>query len=722
MNTRCGMFALLLLIASAPAAAADEPYVTIPSGMTQTLVLQNDGSYSTRLGIIARDGGPTASQLEFKKFEVQFKDGRADELFGRFDVIPELRTDGQSDALRITAKAGPAELLPGNYVVVVRVAPRTGDGKPETLAFTLSRPAASMSTGAAVHIERMERLRGEVQVVPGRIRLNEDSRAANLSGLAFSWDLDVKPDAPSASGKLVLPPSPFSLGAGQSQTYPVKLEGDFPPGKYTGKIAVRSPQLTSPVTVTFDLVSRRSPFWLIAIGFVGSVAGWVVRVYLKGKKEAADASIGASLAVQKLALAYNRIEEESVREKIAEQIAAVNEKHASGIATDITAAATAALTALQAIETDFKTDRTNFQPRIDELNKLRAHNWTLPPSLDEGLANIITAHEKVIATFRRNNLTEAGKQADDLIRGPLLSTAIACMSWRRQFADYLAALDAAHLPLGPDARKKLTAAVVGVQSQLPQDLHPTNVDVNKTVTELTATHGAFQGGKEFMTELGNGLAAFLALSQIKLAAVGPAHSSVWSAIEQKTSALQERLKLSLEGPFDASAAEVGGRLSALVSEWRTLFSSQITDKESRKTVEVLLDAGSWDEAISTAEDILDTHDQHEAVVDIEPVVQARPAESMHSHDFGQLPQPSFLKVGAGRIILTGGVAERTSLLKSNKGIEFLQTMTVGALFVGGLYLMNADTWIGTYKDMLAIGVLAFGVDLTTDGVLAVLRK
>jgi hypothetical protein len=36
--------------------------------------------------------------------------------------------------------------------------------------------------------------------------------------------------------------------------------------------------------------------------------------------------------------------------------------------------------------------------------------------------------------------------------------------------------------------------------------------------------------------------------------------------------------------------------------------------------------------------------------------------------------------------------------------------------------MNADTWVGTPKEILTIFLLASGVDLTAEGVLAIMKK
>lgn len=52
----------------------------------------------------------------------------------------------------------------------------------------------------------------------------------------------------------------------------------------------------------------------------------------------------------------------------------------------------------------------------------------------------------------------------------------------------------------------------------------------------------------------------------------------------------------------------------------------------------------------------------------------------------------------------------------------VQSVIVFLLFVLGAYFLYADTWVGTYKEMMALFILAFGVDLTSESVLAALKK
>jgi len=727
MSRHAGL-ALIAFITSS-GAFADEPYVSIPSGMTQTLALQDNGSYSVRVGAITRDGGPSFSQLDFQKFDLQFKDGRSAQLLDRFEVNRDAVVPSRGDGLVIAATSTPKELLPGNYVLVVNVVPRTGKGKPQALTFTLAKPAPSISTGGAVRIERTSWWFHDLETVPGKLRLNEDSRIANLSTLSFAWDLDLKPGVSAPPGKLVLPNNHSRLDAGTSQVYPVAIDGDFAPGTYTGKITVRSPQLPSPVTVNFELLSRRDPLWLVALASLGAALGLLVRVVLKRRKELAEASISASLAVQKLRLAHSRIEEPQTREKIAEQLELLNTRQEIGKAAEITAAATAALTALQDIESKFKTERTAFQARIDEFNHLVTMSWILPPALRDSFASVTAEHGQISSAFARNNLTEAGQRLDDVTRGALLQAVTQGMRWRRLLADYLAAIEAPRPPLGEDARQKLLVAVEGARARLAADAHPASIEVKVAEIDLTSTHGAYTGGKDFINGLIMAFGAFLANARRTLADALAADSPEWRAIDEATRAVQASLGAALDAPLDAEVASATEKVAALNKAWRALLSSKLATDQFA-TINALATAGSWDSAIANSAEFLRPIANFEAAIDeLESAAEGEPgtkdrqeSEKFSAANLDHRPLSRAQALTSESNILTGSAEERRMLVRSGALIEVAQTVIVGVLFVAGVYALNADTWIGTLKEMLAIGILAFGVDLSAEGLIAVLKK
>lgn len=72
--------------------------------------------------------------------------------------------------------------------------------------------------------------------------------------------------------------------------------------------------------------------------------------------------------------------------------------------------------------------------------------------------------------------------------------------------------------------------------------------------------------------------------------------------------------------------------------------------------------------------------------------------------------------------LLGTSRERLELFRESRLIALAQSLVFAALFTVGVYLLYTDTWVGTGKELLALIVLGFGVDLTGDSVVALFKK
>ena len=67
-------------------------------------------------------------------------------------------------------------------------------------------------------------------------------------------------------------------------------------------------------------------------------------------------------------------------------------------------------------------------------------------------------------------------------------------------------------------------------------------------------------------------------------------------------------------------------------------------------------------------------------------------------------------------------AERVACEAWAERFAFLQTAIVAPLFILAAYGIYGENWVGTYKEMMALFVIAFGADLSGDGIIAFLKK
>jgi len=65
---------------------------------------------------------------------------------------------------------------------------------------------------------------------------------------------------------------------------------------------------------------------------------------------------------------------------------------------------------------------------------------------------------------------------------------------------------------------------------------------------------------------------------------------------------------------------------------------------------------------------------------------------------------------------------RLATQSESRWLAVVQSMAFGAIFVAGTYVLYVDSWVGTPREMLVIVMLAFGVDLSSDSVLAAFKK
>jgi hypothetical protein len=706
--------------------AAEDPFVSVPSGTTQTLALKSGGAYSTRVGVETRAAGPALRGLEFKLFEVQYKESRSPELLSRFVVQREPATSTHGAALVINVPARDEELLPGNYVLTVQVLPQKG--KPQSLVFTLAKPAPVLSASSTVLVERTAKWWDEPRIVTGKVRLTEDSRAANLTGLTFAADLEPKAGTPLPSGKLVVCAELARLLAGESVECEVSLSGDFPYGTHTGKIAVRSPQLAAPVAMNVTVLSRQDPRWLIVLALLGALLGYLVRTYFKRRKELAEAEITASLARQKLGISAERIEDPEVRKKLQAEIDKLESAVAGRRAAQIVTAAGNALTALQTIEKDFNDERSKFEPEVKKVDALLAKSFVLPSSVQRAFAPVAARGAELVSAFRRNSLVEANECLQRLNRENLLAVVVRSIAWRQSLVEYLAVLDQPSAPLRDAARNRLHAAVEAVRGLLPANPLPTAADISSTDSELELTHRAFHGGKKIAADWADGLSDFLSQAQELLAKVTATHPSAWQTVEAATRGLQENLRAPLDEQLDQRATAAREQLRALALEWKRSLMNFVPDAQ-RASLGQLVDAGNWDSAVAAAATAIkppqpvDKIAASAAAVINESFDAGRELQAPGVFGSTELEQrPEIGRSGLRPFLLTGTESERGRLRLESYWLEIGQTGIVAALFIFGVYAMNYDTWIGTLKDMFTIFALAFATDLTADGALSALKK
>jgi hypothetical protein len=727
---------------------ADDEFIKIPSGLSQALVLQSKGGYSARMGIVTTSAIPPRN-LRVRVFEVQFKDGRSTATASEF--IPDITeaTETLGPALIVSVPATAPGVLPGNYAVTLHVTPikeiavaqkpakaqstanpadagqHTAPAKEQTLVLALSKPAPTLSVGPTVYIERTERFSDPTDVVKGSLRLTEESRNANITGLTLTAEADQKAAARIVDGALELPSGRLNLAPGESGEYAVNVMGRFPPGTYAGKINIRSPDLASVTSVNYEVHSRRSAGWIFVLAIAGAGIGLLTRVYLKGKQQFADAGAAASLAMEKLNVTYDRIQDDTVRKQIDDARQQLKMAGESGNTADLVTQTKAALDLLPTLETTFKTQWDAFQTKLAPLTSLLAKRWMLPASVRPNFDKVMTMRGLIAADLARNDVSQAEAHFS-ATPAALLDMVLEAIKWRAGLGSYVSTLDG-NMPALSDAdAQKVHVFAAGVLAKVPVDLHPVAVDCAAADADLTQTHGAYAGMSDFKASFPDASTSFLTQARKSLSAAGQSAADEWNSVEAATRAIVENVTAEPED-FEPRISQLKERLETQRDSWRSLL-VRIVKPEHLAEMESLLRTRSWENVVTAATKTLPVETQLDFTGGAAPKAASPepvPPKELRAPDLSQTPAKDAvgLKDAIWRpILLTGNESERRTLRRDSKWAATCQTVIVAALFVAGVYALNADAWIGTPKEMLALFILAYGVDLTADGVMGALKK
>jgi hypothetical protein len=392
-----------------------------PSILTQTLVLQGDGAYAAWIGI-ETEKGVSIADLEPEIFEVRLKDGQPSAVPSDFRAQFLIATASSGPALKISLLASAADRLPGSYAVTLHIVTKAAAGEWQSLDLNLLRPAPSLAVGTAVYLEQ-QRTYPLIQSEPdrniGNLELIEVSGKATLSGLTLQVEPNWKSFTDAGTGTLTVPSRSLSIKAGQRLLVPIGTQGDFPPGIYAGKIAIRSPQLPTLTTVDFEIRSRRSKAWILIAVVLGAMLGWLARVRLKESQEQDNAKIQASLALGRLKAAYREIEEPEIRKTLQAAIDSLVYMSTYGIATDILAEAKAAQGVFDQVQAEILKRMTALQPELQQLSDLTKTRWNLPAKVEKELRQLLEVSGHIDQAIARKSAADASKQLSELQRQSL---------------------------------------------------------------------------------------------------------------------------------------------------------------------------------------------------------------------------------------------------------------------------------------------------------------
>ncbi|MGM9484859.1 hypothetical protein ACS5PN_26940 [Roseateles sp. NT4] len=714
-------------MAAAKPAHADPnpPLITLIAGTNQALLPKDRTTFVVRIPINVAEG----KAIDVRKLDVVFKEGaRSDELFKIFTIDPKPATSTEGAALLVTAKAN---LQPGTYVISLAIAPTGKPKEEQPVTLSLIVPTPTVSANTKIVVSQLIYPWGN-EPYASTLEISETSGKIGAYELALSEQHDPPAQGDAASGALRFD-AEGSGGAAATQAAPAKFKvapvAEFPLGTTNGRITITSPWLAAPLTVPFEVRAHRSPFLILILAALGTLVGWFVRTHLTQRQTLLDAKGAIAVASRTVLRAKQACEDQPFRNAMTDllqQLADVQETDDPKKLND----------AAKAVEDEVKKLRDALEGRvlgiaskIQNVHKMVDLSWTLPPFLTEGIAAIKAKVNEATELLNRRNLTEAERCIDNVSNQWVPELARSIDRFTSDLAKYLKATPDP-LPMNETAKSAFTELTTFAQTTAAEIASTAPAESTEaTVVCLHKLDRLYQQVQRLA-----GAAQILSNNVCNTAedALQEAFGDIkdrFSKIRDVSAAAAKRFAEGIEDPGNP-AHELD--VIQLRRAWRETLESFEPDTPAPE-LSAAIESGNWLKAVGLAiatragkPGTDPEHTEHlrlmAANIDIQPEeLSGAGVGSVTGSSKDPKTLGSSLPIDPAKEIAQRS-NDRRQFIAQSRATAALQSACFGALFVVGAYTAFGDAWVGSGKDMLWIFVLAFGVDLSSDSVLAALKK
>jgi hypothetical protein len=724
------VFAILSLLLVFQASDADpKALLSLPFGTGYMLLDDDHGQAEVRIPVQRADAKLQLGRLQLRVIDVVFREAHSAAMVDGFSLSFEEATASRGDAMIVKVDKD-LVLHAGTYNLTVRVSGGAPSADVQDLALTLQRSAVQLSTTTTVYLEQVWGFWGGLTEVPGELRIAETGGLISARAMHFSDLRDPAVPAVPAAGTLRFLPETVDVAAGGNQTISVAPDGRFMLGKTTGKIEISTVAGAGPIDVAYEVHAKRSLVWLPLIGIAGAFAGWLIRVRANQVKQRAAAIETASLVVGNLRAAAVSIPDRDFRALVAGLVNELTACAATDEPAAIVKAAQDASDQLAQATKDFARIQAELAAQVTPWHSLLFQHWRLPAAVVAPVETARTALSEIETLLGNRDVAGARVKFEALAKGPALirfiddlnasSTALAELA--REFSD-------THPPVSDAAAVQLTKASDALQASCPPFPPATEEDPetvrNALGRALARAHEANFSAHQFVRVSQSATGAFVAWAAALLK-IGD--EAVLAPVKQSLSAGFERLTRALEDPVPNLQVPLEIATS-FVAAWSNLLAGHAA-RPINKVIKDLINEGKWVAAFELAATPPPAHHG------------SGPNKALALAGAGTPPQatgpapPGGVDVAAGSasvalgramstgsvFTVRGGLADLAYLRSQSGCAAAIQGAFFLALFLATLIIVYGDAWIGTPKEMLALFVMAFGVDVTSDGVLALASK
>lgn len=711
--------AMVFLFMHPYADAQTPPLVTLVSGANHNLLPTNDATYTVRVPIAVASG----KAIKLQKLDVAFKDGRSDDLFKAFEVSQQL-AEGNVGAAFVVKATG--NLWPGTYVLSLNAIDAAVPATEQSVVLSLQVPAPQVSGSTKVVVSQALNLFRGRDAGSGVLVVRELSNKIGALQLSPTETHDPPAHGDSDTATLTFEPA---ASAAAHFTVPAKFKvvpsGDFPLGVTAGRIDVISPSLASPLSVPFEVRVHRSEFLIIVISALGTLAGWFLRTRLTARQSVLAAKSAIAAAMRTTLRSKLDRDDEEYNKALSGVFLSLSDAEETEDPKTMTDAAKAAEDAVKALQNALEARVPPIAAKLESIHKVTDVQWRLPDAITSGVAKIGAAVQASAKLLNRRSLAASDDLASTQLNVAIPNLVRQTADFVRRLAAYLQAATENQFPLSESYSAqllKLAATAADGASAVQTTVRAGTLEEAVVVlNKADSLYDQVAGFSKAAVPLAENLCG-VASGQLREAfpAIGSRFDPVQAQSVAAAKAFAEGISQAAGGPYPVDGA-------SLRDAWQRLLLELSPDAPVDQLGSALTQ-GKWLDAVAVAIRSKRVAGVKEKALSEDDVLACQSVAFQDLSDGG----PEFagtspaslgteLPIDTARQIVDQG-SQRKILIAKGKKLAALQSAGFGLIFVIGAYFLYGDTWVGTSKEIITIFILAFGLDLTSDSLVAALKK
>ncbi|RSK38919.1 hypothetical protein [Hymenobacter perfusus] len=495
-----------------------------------------------------------------------------------------------------------------------------------------------------------------------------------------------------------------------------KLTGNFPVGNFSGTVLVRATQLAEPLAIPFEVQSRRSTWLILLVLAVGIAVGHLVRKLLQRTIERTDAQQQAGQLLTQInrrsSYAADQLLINSLRAIENELITKVHESPAIELAKAIDSASIS----FNETQKEFDGRLQNVKAKADGTHVLLDPQWQLP----EPLANTVEAGRLKLPLVDRLLLAGNAYGADSelklLLRQLCEKLNTQLPAWKLSRESLLQNIGSVIPPAQQDAWNAFVKELLPKLQTISID--SVSMSEDKLMAAFNATHDVEINLAAQATNVISALTILSNKIERDLTILpGIVQPALLPKLHPHVLALGKQFKASL-GDTNAPEPDV----PSFIQAWKRILGDQLPPTASPDGEQAIQELLAKADFLAATDRIRELYAREVGVRNVRPKVANQPSAPslLFASEYAQAREPDTGTNTAPDLTTLTGLSQWTKALTSFRNrTRFIQALLIAGVLVWTGYILFAEEFIGSPKQLLTVFPWGFFSDLTVDRLQAV---